>query len=127
MAPRATPSSSGSRQRSGANGARTRFRHTFPPVSRAFRSPAYRRCCPRNQEVTVARDDVARRTPITKRADRGDERVRQIEEAVLLMRGEWPAAATGLCETVNRVAGPSLAPRGELDETIERTADEALR
>lgn len=49
--------------------------------------------------------DIAPSTPITSRADRTDERVRLIEEAVLLIRGEWPAVASGLCESVNRAAG----------------------
>ena len=67
------------------------------------------------------------RTPLTSRADRGDERVRLIEEAVLLIRGEWPGVACGLCETVNRATGLIITPRGALDETIERTAGEAIR
>ena len=71
--------------------------------------------------------EITRRTPITSRADRGDERIRLIEEAVLLVRGEWPAVACGLCETVNRAMGLIIAPSGALDETIERTADEAIR
>jgi hypothetical protein len=71
--------------------------------------------------------ETTRTTPLTSRADRGDERVRLIEEAVLLIRGEWPGVACGLCETVNRATGLFIAPPGALDETIERTADEAIR
>jgi hypothetical protein len=70
---------------------------------------------------------MTRRTPLTNRADRGDERVRLIEEAVLLIRGEWPGVACGLCETVNRSTGLIITSSGALDETIERTADEAIR
>ena len=71
--------------------------------------------------------EMTRRTPITGRADRRDERIRLIEEAVLMVRGEWPGVACGLCETVNRATGLILAPAGERDETIERTAHEAVR
>lgn len=67
------------------------------------------------------------RTPISSRANRGDERIRLIEEAVLMVRGEWPGVATGLCETVNRATGLTIAPAAEREEAIERTADEAVR
>jgi len=67
------------------------------------------------------------RTPIGSKADRSDPRVRLIEEAVLLIRGEWPAAACGLCETVNRETGLIIAAPGALDRAIGRTADEAMR
>jgi hypothetical protein len=70
---------------------------------------------------------MTRSTPITGRANRGDERIRLIEEAVLMVRGEWPGVATGLCETVNRATALRLAPAGEREETITRTADEAMR
>ena len=70
---------------------------------------------------------TAQRTPITSRADRSDERIRLIEEAVLLIRGEWPAVACGLCELVNREAGFVITPREALDEAIEKTAEEAMR
>lgn len=70
---------------------------------------------------------TTRRTPITSRADRADERVRLIEEAVLLIRGEWPAVACGLCETVNRASGLLFVPSTELRAAIEETAGEALR
>jgi hypothetical protein len=71
--------------------------------------------------------DITPRTPITRKADRADERVRLIEEAVLLIRGEWPAVAAGLCESVNRAAGFSLAPSNELEDAIQQTSDEAMR
>jgi len=66
------------------------------------------------------------RTPISTKADRGDERVRLIEEAVLLIRGEWPAAASGICETVNRATG-IFTRAGELDAAIDDAAAEAER
>lgn len=66
------------------------------------------------------------KTPISGKVDRRDERVRVIEEAVLMMRGEWPAAASGLCETVNRATGV-FAPAGELSAAIEEASAEAER
>ena len=74
----------------------------------------------------MAAKDITRMTPLTGRADRGDTRVRLIEEAVLLIRGEWPAVADGLCESVNRAAG-FFAPARELEEAIERSSEEAAR
>lgn len=44
-----------------------------------------------------------------------------------MVRGEWPGVATGLCETVNRATGLSIAPAGEREEAIDRTAAEAVR
>lgn len=67
------------------------------------------------------------RTPITRRADRGDARIRFLEEAVLLIRGEWPAAACGLCETVNRSFGLILGRPRDLEESLSRTTTEASR
>ena len=66
------------------------------------------------------------KTPISSKVDRRDERVRVIEEAVLMMRGEWPAAASGLCETVNRATGV-FTPTGELSAAIEEASAEAER
>ena len=75
----------------------------------------------------MAVSDTAPRTPLTTKADRSDERVRLIEEAVLQIRGEWPALACGLCEMVNRESGFLLAPAESLDRAISETADEAVR
>lgn len=66
------------------------------------------------------------KTPISSKADRSDERVRLIEEAVLLMRGEWPAAAAGICETVNRATG-IFSPAEELEAAIDEAGGEAER
>lgn len=74
----------------------------------------------------MATSDTTRLTPITTRADRRDERVRLIEESVLLLRGDWPAVATSLCESVNRPAGLFPAPRA-LEEAIRDTCSESLR
>jgi hypothetical protein len=59
--------------------------------------------------------------------DRSDERIRLIEEAVLLIRGEWQSVAYGLCERVNRETGWIITQTDALDRTIEETADEAMR
>jgi hypothetical protein len=75
----------------------------------------------------MTEEQMTRRTPISGRANRSDERIRLIEEAVLMVRGEWPGVATGLCETVNRATGIGIGPADEREETIERTADEAVR
>lgn len=74
----------------------------------------------------MADTDTIRKTPLSSRADRGDERVRLIEEAVLLIRGDWPAIAMGLCERVNRSVGLILSTPGELDEAIRDTCVEAM-
>jgi hypothetical protein len=66
-------------------------------------------------------------TPITAKADRRDERVRTIEESVLLIRGEWPVVAAGLCESVNRAAGLLFPAPRALEEAIVQTAGESLR
>lgn len=71
--------------------------------------------------------EASRRTPITGRIDRGDRRVRLIEEAILLIRGEWPAVACGLCESVNRARGLLFAQPSALDQAIEEAASEAER
>jgi hypothetical protein len=70
--------------------------------------------------------DTTRKTPLSSRADRGDERVRLIEEAVLLIRGDWPAIAMGLCERVNRSVGLIVSTSRELDEAIRDTCAEAM-
>jgi hypothetical protein len=69
---------------------------------------------------------VSPSTPITSRADRADERVRLIEEVVLLIRGEWPAVAAGLYESINHASGP-IFRSSELQETIQSTSEEAVR
>lgn len=72
-------------------------------------------------------DTTTRITPITGRASRRDERVRLIEESVLLIRGEWPALATGLCETINRAAGVVFPTPKTLENAIRETSSESLR
>ena len=67
-------------------------------------------------------------TPLSPKADRSDPTVRLFEEAVLRLRGRWPATATGLCTDVNRLYGFSLglggtAPR---DKMLENRTAEAL-
>jgi hypothetical protein len=75
----------------------------------------------------MAASAIGPRTPLTSRADRADERIRLIEEAVLLIRGEWQAVASGLCESVNRETGWISTQPGALDRAIEQTAEEAMR
>ena len=75
----------------------------------------------------MAISELTPTTPLTSRADRHDERVRLIEESILLIRGDWPAVATGLCESVNRAAGLLFPTTKELDEAIETTSQESLR
>jgi len=75
----------------------------------------------------MASSEFTPTTPLTSRADRHDERVRLIEESILLIRGDWPAVATGLCESVNRAAGLLFPTTRELDEAIEMTSQESLR
>jgi hypothetical protein len=70
--------------------------------------------------------DTIRKTPLSDRADRGDERVRLIEEAVLLIRGDWPAIAMGLCERVNRSTGLIFSTPQELEDAIRETCAEAM-
>ena len=71
---------------------------------------------------------IAPRTPITPKADRSDRRVRLLEEAVLQLRGQWPAAATGLCMSVNSTFGFTLGGgKAARQEQIEESVDEALR
>jgi hypothetical protein len=71
---------------------------------------------------------VAPRTPITSKADRSDRRVRLLEEAILQLRGQWPAAATGLCMAVNSTFGFTLSGgKAARQEQIQESVDEALR
>jgi hypothetical protein len=66
-------------------------------------------------------------TPLTPRADRADRRVRLFEEAILRLRGHWPATATGLCTDVNRQIGLGIGGKAARERTIETQAAEALR
>ncbi len=75
----------------------------------------------------MAATDTTRMTPLSGRADRRDERVRLIEESVLLIRGDWPAIALGLCERVNRAVGLIVSTPRELDEAIRDTCAESLQ
>lgn len=74
----------------------------------------------------MATHHTPRTTPLSGRVDRGDERVRLIEEAVLLIRGDWPAIATGLCERVNSSVGLIFSTPRQLDEAIRDTCAEAM-
>jgi hypothetical protein len=50
-------------------------------------------------------------------------RVRLLEEAVLQLRGQWPAAATGLCVNVNSLFGFTLSRGRAREEGIEESVD----
>ena len=63
-------------------------------------------------------------TPLTPKADRSNHSVRLFEEAVLRLRGRWPATATGLCTDVNR--GFAFGG-GARERIIESHLDETLR
>lgn len=65
-------------------------------------------------------------TPLSRKVDRGDRRVRLLEEAILELRGERPAAALGLSEMVNRAFGFGFGGRAEREEILSRTTEEAL-
>lgn len=65
-------------------------------------------------------------TPITSKADRNDHRVRLLEEAVLELRGSWPAAACGIIETVNQAYGFIFRGSGDADDAVGAAMTEAL-
>ena len=66
-------------------------------------------------------------TPLTARADRSNHNVRLFEEAILKLRGRWPANATGLCADINRQLGFSLGARAARERVIESRIGETLR
>jgi hypothetical protein len=70
---------------------------------------------------------LAPRTPITAKADRSESQVRLLEEAVLMLRGQWPSAATGLCMSVNSLYGFTLTGKQARRRMIDESVDEALR
>jgi hypothetical protein len=66
-------------------------------------------------------------TALTGRADRGDYRIRVFEEAILELRGDLPATASGLTETVNRAFRFGFGRRNEREDALRETTEEALR
>ena len=66
-------------------------------------------------------------TPITPKADRSDRRIRLLEEAVLMLRGQWPSAATGLCMSVNSLYGFTLTGKQARRRMVNESVAEALR
>lgn len=70
---------------------------------------------------------LAPSTPITARADRSDRQVRILEEAILMLRGQWPAAATGICMTVNSLFGFTLTGKRSRQRMVDENAAEAIR
>jgi hypothetical protein len=70
---------------------------------------------------------ISPRTPITAKADRTDPEVRLLEEAIIMLRGQWPAAATGICMSVNTLFGFSLTGRRDRERLVDENVAEALR
>ncbi len=68
-------------------------------------------------------------TPLTPKADRSNPTIRLFEEAVLRIRGRWPATATGLCTDVNRLYGFGFGLNGTAgrERMLESRTAEALR
>ena len=66
-------------------------------------------------------------TPLTSRADRSRRDVRLFEEAVLALRGRWPATATGLCMSVNALFGFRLGDSVAQERIFRTRVEEALR
>lgn len=75
----------------------------------------------------MAIKERSRATALTSRADRDDPRVRLLEESVLELRGDLPAAASGLTETVNRAFGFGFGGHGDREEVLRETTAEALQ
>jgi hypothetical protein len=75
----------------------------------------------------MSEQTLAPRTPITAKADRSDCRVRLLEEAILMLRGQWPSAATGLCMSVNSLYGFTLTGKQARRRMINESVAEALR
>jgi hypothetical protein len=70
---------------------------------------------------------VSTTTPITAKADRSHREIRLLEEAILMLRGHWPAAATGICMSINTLFGFSLVRRRDRQRMIDENVAEALR
>src|SRR3954447_12817631 len=64
-------------------------------------------------------------TPLTPNTDRSNPNVGLFEEAILRLRGRWPATATGLCGEVNSLFG--LGGKAAREQLIESRVEEALR
>ena len=75
----------------------------------------------------MSEQTLAPSTPITAKADRSDRRIRLLEEAVLMLRGKWPSAATGLCMSVNSLYGFTLTGKQARRRMVNESVAEALR
>lgn len=75
----------------------------------------------------MSTNTLAPRTPITAKADRSDPEVRVLEEAIIMLRGQWPAAATGMCVSVNSLFGFTLTGRRDRERILDENVAEALR
>jgi glutamate dehydrogenase/leucine dehydrogenase len=70
---------------------------------------------------------IAPRTPITAKADRSHREIRLLEEAILMIRGQWPAAATGICMSFNTLFGFSLGGARDRQRLVDENVEEVLR
>jgi hypothetical protein len=82
---------------------------------------------PETKEDPMAVKEHSPVTALTSRADRGDYRIRVFEEAILELRGDLPATASGLTETVNRAFRFGFARGAEREDALREATDEALR
>jgi hypothetical protein len=80
-----------------------------------------------SEEFQMTEDSLPPLTPLTPKADRSNHEVRLFEEAILRLRGHWPATATGLCTDVNREFRFGLGARAGREQIIERRLGETLR
>jgi hypothetical protein len=78
-------------------------------------------------EETMSTHALSPSTPITPKADRSDRQVRVLEEAIIMLRGQWPAAATGICMSVNSLFGFTLTGRRARKRMVDENVAEALR
>jgi hypothetical protein len=78
-------------------------------------------------EHTMSGHAISPSTPITAKADRSHREIRLLEEAILMLRGQWPAAATGICMSINTLFGFSLVRRRDRQRMVDENVAEALR
>ena len=75
----------------------------------------------------MSTDTLTPSTPITAKADRSHREIRLLEEAIVMLRGQWPAAATGICMSTNTLFGFSLVRRRDRQRMVDENVAEALR
>src|SRR5205809_5265462 len=70
---------------------------------------------------------LVRHTQRTPKANRTDPKVRLFEEAILRLRGRWPAMATALCTDLNRLYGFGIGGKAVRERLVESRVEETLR